>query len=148
MSTDNFIHFVYGLPLYDQSESLAKKLAEIFPDFAKDFQDEKDKVIDADTFLKELSDRAIFGQKFPGLRMQVTDENYVLIVLAGTNTTLYYKYYVNCDGVTLPDKDRSSKKPLKAFAKELGLKEKPQSIIWAYEDDLDDEESWVKNTLY
>lgn len=148
MSTDTFIHFVYGLPLYDQSKSLAMKLAEIFPDFAKEFQDEEGQVSDADEFLKELSGLMIFSQKFPGLRMQVTNDDYVLIALAGSDTTLYYKYYANCDGVSLPDKDRPSKKPLKAFAKALDLKEKPQSIIWSYEEDLDDEDTWVKKTIY
>jgi hypothetical protein len=148
MSTDTFIHLLYGIPLYNQSQSLAEKLAVIFPEFAQDFTDEEGKVADAEKFLEKLSRMRIFIEKFPGVRMQVTKENYVLIVLAGSDTTLYYKYYVNCDGISLPDKDRPSKKPLKKFAKELGLVEKPQSIVWSYEDDLDDEDSWVTNTLY
>lgn len=148
MSTDTFIHLVYGLPLYNQSQSLAEKLTFIFPEFAQDFMDEERRVTDADKFLEELSGLRIFTEKFPGIRMQVTDDNYILIVLAGSDTTLYYKYYANCDGVTLPEKDRPSKKPLKKFAKELGLVEKPQSIVWSYEEDLDDEDSWVTKTIY
>lgn len=148
MSTDTFIEFVYGLPLYNQSASLAAKLADIFPDFAKDFQNKEGKIINSDKFIKELSRKVVFRDKFPGIRIQVTHENYILIVLAGSNDTLYYKYYVNCDGITLPEKDMPSKKPLKKFAKEFDLKEKPQPIIWTYEEDLDDDTTWIEKTLY
>lgn len=148
MSTDTFIEFMYGIPLHNQSESLAEKLAVVFPEFAADFLDEKGKVKDANELIKKLSESGVFVKKFPSIRIQVTNDDYVLIVLVGSVDTLYYKYYADCDGVTLPDQDRPSKKPLKKFAKELNLTEKPQSIIWSYEEDLDDESTWIEKNIY
>lgn len=148
MSINTFVEFVYGLPVYGREEYFAEKFSAIFPDFAKDFQNEEGKVTDADAFLKELSGRMIFQERFPGLRMQVTEDGFVLIVLAGSNTCIYYKYEVNVGGVTRPEKDMPSKKPLKKFAKDFGLGEKPQAIIWSYDEDLDDESTWVVQNFY
>lgn len=148
MSIDTFVEFVYGLPVYGREEYFAEKFSEIFPDFAKDFLNEESKVADPDAFLRELSGRMIFQERFPGLRMQVTEDGFVLIILAGSNTNIYYKYEVNLGGVTRPEKDMPSKKPLKKFAKEFDLGEKPQAIIWSYDEDPDDESTWVKPNFY
>lgn len=138
---------MYGIPLHNQSKSLAEKFADVFPEFAADFLNEEGKVKNPKKFIKKLSRSGAFFKKFPDIRMQVTNDDYVLIILAGS-TTLYYKYYANCDGVTLPEPSRTAKKLLKKLAKELNLKEKPQSIIWSYEEDLDDESNWVEKTFY
>lgn len=134
MSMHPYINMGHGYELDISDDNVFNRLAEIFSEQAKKYQDEDGNIADFTGFLYEISEN--YWDKYPGVNLVIIEDDdfkSVLIVDQDSERELYDKYGSNNSGLIRPQKlYYYTTESLKKFADDLGLKKDPEILIWTY----------------